>query len=402
MRISFLHYSYPGIGGTETVTNLLARSFTECGHHILILAWRRPENAMYGSDYETTYLPDQSNLNSAKNAAFIYDFLISNHIDCLINQGPFWIPTQKVKQSKTVILSVLHYAPDYKIVNQQNAIVEKFREKSPSFAHFIKSTVRYCFKKHYAIRDFDRIFKSDLHNTIVNSDRFVLLCNGYINQMEQLMRRSYDNLIAIGNGLKMCNEIFGKSKTIVCIGRLTKWDKRVDRLLKIWQRIENCPPHADWNLQILGDGPERKSLEELSRKLGLKRCEFLGFVDVKPYLSSASILAMTSSSEGFPMVILEAGTYGVVPIAFDVSEGIRSLIDNGVSGVLIQSFDSNEYAIRLAELMTDNEKRQTMANHARERTKAFDVSLIANKWIELINKIKHEKTQSLNNYSSIQ
>lgn len=400
MKIVFFHYSYPGIGGTETVTSSLARCFISRGNDVYILAWQQLGDGIDDSLFKTTYLPDRSRLNSVNNESFIYDYLSSNQIDCLINQGPFWTPTEKFKSLQTAIISVLHYAPNYKIVNQENAIVEIFKERSPSVIHSVKSTIRYCFKKYFARQDFNRLYKPDLHRTIINSDRFVLLCDAYIDQMKQLMQREYGNLVAISNGLEIIDAtVFDKSKTVVSIGRLTKWDKRVDRLLRIWKSIEN--DHDDWNLQILGDGPERHDLEMLARKLGLKHCEFLGFVDIKSYLSSASILAMTSSSEGFPMVILEAQAYGVVPIAFDVSLGIHELIDDGESGIMIRPFDCKEYILRLSDLMIDADKRHTMAEYGHKHASRFNIDLIADRWIELINKVKHEKTKGLGNHSCI-
>ena len=108
-----------------------------------------------------------------------------------------------------------------------------------------------------------------------------------------------------------------REKTLVYIGRLSKWDKRIDRLLKIWKTVQH--DHPDWSLEILGDGPEKENLENLAKKLKLSNYHFRGFVNIKDYLPKASVLAMTSSSEGFPMVILEAANYGVVPIAYNIS-----------------------------------------------------------------------------------
>lgn len=390
MNICFFHYTYPGIGGTETVTNLLAEQFRNLGHAISVITWQRNDNVPLCVIDDVCILPDVKRLNSEENAEFIHDYLKSNHIDCLINQGPFWTPTLKIKQLSTVVISVLHYSPDYKIVNQKNAITECFHRKSPTISHFIKSVVRYVFRETFAIRDFNKEYKKEFQETIANSDRFVVLCDEYVQDLKKLIKCDYSNIIAVSNGLKITDETFPKEKTVVCIGRLSKWDKRVDRLLYIWRDIEKL--HGDWSLLILGDGPERPALECLAEALRLKSCRFMGFVDVRPFLEKASILAMTSSSEGFPMVILEAANYGVVPVAYNISHGVSHLIDNSYNGLLIEPFDQKRYIRELSALMSNSEKLGMMSEHVKRSAYKYDIRNIAEKWLSIINEVKNEKS----------
>ena len=64
----------------------------------------------------------------------------------------------------------------------------------------------------------------------------------------------------------------------------------------------------EWNLKIIGDGPDKKKLEYMSRRLD--RISFLGFQNPEPYYREASILCMTSNHEGFGMVLIESRTQG--------------------------------------------------------------------------------------------
>lgn len=200
----------------------------------------------------------------------------------------------------------------------------------------------------------------------------------------------YSNIVAIENGLVVEDKLDPKpDNTVVYIGRLSKWDKRVDRLLRIWKAIQKQYPN--WNLEILGDGPEKESLEEMAIKLNLSNYHFRGFVDIKEYLPRASILVMTSSSEGFPMVILEAANYGLVPIAYNISSGISHLIKDSETGFLINPFDSKEYINKLSILMSDAELRSRIGNNAREMAKSYDIDHIFNRWILLIENLKKQK-----------
>lgn len=393
VRICFLHHTYPGIGGTETVTNLLAGKFREAGHDVSVLAWHRPSDYVPSPPFDILYLPDSELFNSSANNEFIYSYLENSNIDCLINQGPFWIPSKNAGEVGTVIISVLHYSPTYKIDNQKEAIIQNFKKKSPTMMHLLKSTFRYVFKDYFARRDFNKLYKKEIDATIRKSDAFMVLCPEYMEDLRIVMRAEYNNVFAIENGL-MLNKypVSGERKTIVCIGRLSKWDKRVDRLLKIWKTVQ--PGHPGWTLEILGDGPEKENLEYMAEQLGLSDYHFRGFVNIKDYLPQASILAMTSSSEGFPMVILEAANYGVVPVAYNVSRGISHLIRNNETGLLIEPFDNKEYAGKLSALMNDDDLRSRMGVNARSMVKSYDIEVIACRWMELIKNLIKSKKQT--------
>ena len=389
MEICFLHHTYPGIGGTETVTNLLASCFIEKGIRVSVIAWQKPHS--YNPDsLDTVYLPDSKSLNSDENNAFISSYIEKRNIDCLINQGPFWIPPKDIKLSKTIIISVLHYAPGFKIANQKNEIKIKFAQSSRSIAEKIKKTIRYVFSNYFSKQDFRKHFRPELREIISHSDSVVVLCDEYIPEFLHLTKLNSRNITAIENGLVIEKKPDSPNeKIIVFIGRLTRWDKRVDRLLKIWSSIQRDFP--DWRLDILGDGPERQNLEKLANNLNLKNCHFRGFVNIKEYLPQASILAMTSSSEGFPMVILEAASFGVVPIAYNVSKGISHLIQNRKTGFLIKPFNQNEYISSLKTLMKDTILRADMSENAMKGASAYDIKQISEKWLTLINRLKKEK-----------
>lgn len=89
---------------------------------------------------------------------------------------------------------------------------------------------------------------------------------------------------------------------------------------------------------LIGDGPERARIEAYCRDRGLaERCEITGFqADVRPWLAKADICALCSSSETFPMSLLEAMSMGV-PVVAPAIGGIPELVDDGVSGLLFDS-----------------------------------------------------------------
>lgn len=62
----------------------------------------------------------------------------------------------------------------------------------------------------------------------------------------------------------------------------------------------------DWHLDIVGDGPDAAALKELAERLRLSNVSFEGFRNPAPYYRRASIFCMTSTFEGFGLVLPEA------------------------------------------------------------------------------------------------
>lgn len=143
-----------------------------------------------------------------------------------------------------------------------------------------------------------------------------------------------------------------KGREVLYVGRLTPTDKRVDRLLRVWKRVSDDFP--GWRLRIVGDGPERDNLEDMSAGMGLERVTFEGFRDPVTYYASASVVAMTSSFEGWPGAMVEALAAGCRPIAFNCGGGMEEILSGG-RGTLVEPFDEEAYAGALATLMRNHE-----------------------------------------------
>ena len=174
---------------------------------------------------------------------------------------------------------------------------------------------------------------------------------------------------------------------MIYVGRLSHEDKRVDRLLDIWHRIERNFP--DWQLRIVGDGRERANLEAQAKRLKLKRVEFCGATaNPYQYYDTAAILCLTSTFEGWGLVLTEAQQAGVVPMAFACSEGVSEILSpSWENGVLIEPYDLDTYAAALARLMSDDRLRQQMAANCREAVKRYDLDHVGRSWEELLARV---------------
>ncbi len=173
------------------------------------------------------------------------------------------------------------------------------------------------------------------------------------------------------------------------VGRIEWRQKRVGRLIDIWKRIYKKFP--DWELVIVGDGPIRQTLEQ--KALKMERVVFTGWQDPEPFYRDASILCLTSDFEGWGMVLTEAMTFGVVPVAFNSYAAITDIIDDGKNGLLVPPFSHKEFARKLGSLMKDEELRREMSKNCVQYVRRFDIQNVADEWENAFDRLKSTARQ---------
>ena len=124
----------------------------------------------------------------------------------------------------------------------------------------------------------------------------------------------------------------------------------------------------DTQFLVAGDGPLSDSLKEEAMELGLASViHFLGFrTDVRDWMATLDLLVFSSLSEGVPYSLLEAMSLGVPVVATAVG-GLSEIIEDGVTGLLVQPKDPEALAHACLELLNDPGRRQQMATASRQR-----------------------------------
>jgi len=136
--------------------------------------------------------------------------------------------------------------------------------------------------------------------------------------------------------------------------------------------IEALPagPDARWHLVVAGSGPEEAVCRELAEGRGVAgRVTFLGALapaDVEALLAGVDVLALPSTIEGMPYVVLEAMASGVAVVAGAVF-GIPEMIDDGVHGYLVNPTDAGALRAALERLLRDRGHTAAMGAAARAR-----------------------------------
>ncbi len=169
---------------------------------------------------------------------------------------------------------------------------------------------------------------------------------------------------------------------VVTAGRLTH-QKAFARLVCAFAPV--AERHPDWQLRIAGRGPQRPRLQRQIAEAGLgANVRLVGQVaDMAAELAHASVFALSSRFEGFPMVLLEALGQGLPVVSFDCPTGPREIIDDGRDGILVPDGDVAALTAALLELIEDPEKRRRYGAAALEKAACYDLRAVAARWTAL-------------------
>lgn len=152
---------------------------------------------------------------------------------------------------------------------------------------------------------------------------------------------------------------------VLCLfsGRLVP-TKRVDFILRALGKVGAAAPKI--RVVIVGDGPERQRLEDLSRTLGVDgNVLFLGYrKDIEDVVAGCDLALLASRSEGTPLFLIEASAAGRPTVATAV-DGVPDIVTHA-SGILVDMADLDEFADGIVRLASDQSLRAEMGSHARE------------------------------------
>lgn len=176
-------------------------------------------------------------------------------------------------------------------------------------------------------------------------------------------------------------------KRLISVGRLSR-EKGYEDLLDVFKQIHQEEP--SWRLDIIGDGAQKNLLGDRIFNEGLKECVTLhGFQDktfINNLLSQSSIYLMTSVTESFGIVLIEAMSYGLPCVAFDSAEGATELIQDGVNGYLISYRNKEEYAKKVVELIRNKKLRTKLGSAGRKTSLNYTGDKVKRDWIKLLKR----------------
>ena len=377
-------------GGLEVVTAVLANKFVDEGHHVSVFSFLGGKHSVAERFDNRIKLYQQDDYSQSKeNVSKLRKILVDDKIDVIINQWglPYTPIKTALKASKGLqvkIISVYHNAPSF------NGRIQKLNIALMECENPVKrlalGLIRWAFR---------RVTSNAMAYIYRNSDLFLVLSPSYIEEFKRFTGvKDAGHLQVQTNPITVEQDGFEyafdkKQKEIIYVGRLDFVQKRVYRVIDTWNYLEDKFP--DWRLTIVGDGDDRENLENHVKCLGLKHVSFEGFQKPIKYYKRASVLLLTSDFEGFPLVLAECMSFGVIPAVYDSYSAVGDIIDNDKDGIVIpyqkEGYKADEAADLVAQMMSDETKRESMALMAIEKSKMYSLENIYKEWLRIFQSL---------------
>jgi glycosyltransferase involved in cell wall biosynthesis len=182
-----------------------------------------------------------------------------------------------------------------------------------------------------------------------------------------------------------------QAPVVLAAGHLNR-HKSFHRLVRAFAPLASEFPR--WRLRIFGRGPEEAALSRLIDAEGVRSAvELAGFSrSLDREMRAASVFAMSSSSEALPMVLLEAMATGLPVAAFDCT-GVRELVLDGRTGLLVPQGDVAALTDALRRLMSDEDLRRRFGQAARAEVRGYGPESVTAQWLDLIDQVSSARAR---------
>lgn len=169
---------------------------------------------------------------------------------------------------------------------------------------------------------------------------------------------------------------------ILGVGRLEK-QKNFPLLMQACALL--LKRRQDFNLCLVGRGSQRESLERLAKNLGMENHVCFAGYQANPYavMARSTVLAMSSSHEGNPNVLIEGLCLGIPIVATDCPSGPAEILGNGEYGRLAPMNDAQSLAAAL-ESALDKPPDATQREAGKKRAEDFGLEKTVSRWQNLI------------------
>ena len=299
----------------------------------------------------------------------------------------YWLKQRKFKQMFTDYL--MKVRPD---------ITVSICRREINFINNIKDGSKKVAEIHFA-RPFYRRFEKPFFPKFINEWVSNLWVGSLIKQLKRLDRfvvltkEDSKNWPELTNLVVIPNFVFSKtslksdlsSKRVIAVGRYS-WQKGFDILIDAWKIVS--ARHPDWHLDIYGSGDNisyQKLADELCLSSSLTCHKSVDHVYEK--YSESSIFVLSSRYEGFGLVLVEAMGTGLPVVSFACSCGPRDIIEDGVSGYLVEVGDVQQMAEKICYLIENRDARESMGQAAIARAGMFSRDQVMHRWIELFESL---------------
>jgi glycosyltransferase involved in cell wall biosynthesis len=236
--------------------------------------------------------------------------------------------------------------------------------------------------------------RAHVEEVIASLDAFVTLNEADAHDYRRLVPAAADRVIAIPNAVSwpIAERASLDSNIVLAAGRLGD-QKAFPRLVEAYAPLART--HRLWQLHIYGRGPLQQEIRASIESHGVAdNVRLMGYThDFRQVMHGASLYAMSSIFEGFPMVLVEAMTHGIPMIAYDCPRGPAEIIRDGVNGRLIPDGDTIAFTDALRDLMDSEADRIRMGGQAWVDAHAYEMPRIVERWNDLFAGVMDQRAR---------
>lgn len=381
MRVLFLNYEYPPLGGGAANANFcILREYSKIPGLFVDLITSSVDDKYHeekigkniiihklpiGKNLSNLHFQSQKDLLVYSWKAYWFCLKLIKKNNCSLTHSFFSVPCGFLS-----LLFKWQYKIPY-IVSLRGSDVPGYSERFSCIYNFLKPLIKFIWEKSSA--------------AVSNSQGLKELA---------LKSKPDQKIDVIYNGIntdifKPDAELKDKEKFIITLGgtRVTA-RKGIKYLIEAVHKLSN--KYSNIYVTVIGEGDERESLEELARQLEVEdRIKFLGRLDNKkilPYYQEASAFVLPSLNEGMSNAMLEALASGLPIIATDTG-GTKELVTDGENGFIIKMKDSQDIADKIEILIRDEDLRCRMGESSRRRAESMSWGNVAKEYCDLYKKI---------------
>jgi len=373
----------PNAGGVQRSTFKMSSYFKRHGHQTHVYSYQEDGHAEQDvAELHTANLSGRHRTDA--NNSKLQQLIIDIKPDVVINQMPYEIEIGKAlasihKKQKFLLLSCLRntlFVVKLNVESYLKVVVPK------ALQPFLNNQVgrKFILNKHVSKHAKDLKYILDTYDYFVmfgppNMEELKYFVGDYKINKTHLIPNSI---------LSVEPSIPKKEKRILWLSRVTYNQKRADLILPFWKKIMNDLP--DWQLDIVGDGDAFDDVQHQIETEQIPRVTMYGKQTPYKYYSRAPIYIMTSAFEGFPNTLIEAQSYGCIPVLYDSYPVCSWVVKNGENGILIPPFNIDKMADEIAKLAKDQKKQKKMMQSSLERARDFHLDNVGKLWIDFFDR----------------
>ncbi|MEK4761960.1 glycosyltransferase [Viridibacillus sp. FSL E2-0187] len=264
----------------------------------------------------------------------------------------------------------------------------KVRSMESGLAHRIYTIHANHFEAPYTYGSELKEYHKGILENMENGDPIVVLTE---KQKEDIIKQfgEHDNIYVIPNAIEVKNvDIAQKDPLLVTVVARLDEGKAVGEAVRAFAKVIQDVPDA--KLHIYGEGPRKRALTSLIRKLKLrKNVELKGYTNkVDEVLAKSTVTVLTSKYEGFSLVALESFANKTPVIIYDNNYYIDEFEPAGQNGYAVPNKDREQLAEKIIYLLENEDEAKRMGENAYRTVQTkYSPELQYKLWTNLINKV---------------